>query len=218
MIHIAVRVRELISSNVDALVEKAGNPAKMLQMLRSEIEESLITLHGDLSKARRQHERLLDKARTTADAAEEWTARAKTAIDHKREDLARSALLAREDGRMRAEELREEALELESRISELVEATEKLEGKRADAIARIATLPTSTPEDATHDGGDTKAERHLDRIERMERRVDFKAETRAEPTPASVEAEIAVLQREADLSAELTAMKAAAKPGKRKSA
>ncbi|QKG72088.1 PspA/IM30 family protein [Erythrobacter mangrovi] len=216
MIHIAVRARELISSNVDALIEKAGNPVKMLQLLRTEIEESLITLNGDLGKARRRHERLLSQAQATADAAEGWTAKAKLAMDHKREDLARSALLAREDGRMKAEALRKEALDLESEIAELAEASEKLETKRAEAMARIAAVPTSDQAGDTRASGDTKAERHLDRIERMERRVDFKVEVRAEPTPATVEEEIAALQRDADLAAELAAMKTTTKPGKRK--
>jgi len=39
MITIAIRERELVSSNVDTLVSKAGDQRKMLRLLQSEIED-----------------------------------------------------------------------------------------------------------------------------------------------------------------------------------
>ncbi|HEY6964521.1 MAG TPA: PspA/IM30 family protein, partial [Erythrobacter sp.] len=102
MITIAIRVRELVSSNVDSLVSKAGDPRKMLRLLQSEIEETLIALHGDAAKAKRQRERMEDSATRLSAAAEEWTGKAKIAIDHGREDLARAALLTREAERAKA--------------------------------------------------------------------------------------------------------------------
>lgn len=219
MIHIAVRVRELVSSNVDSMVGSASNPAKMLKLLRTEIEESLITLHGDLSKAKRQHERLLAEAEATSARAEEWTAKARTAMDHKREDLARSALLAREDERAEAEKLRDAARDASETVKELTDAIERLEAKRTEAIAKLKDLPREAQGASAAGTGDTKAERHLDRIERMERRVDLTSEARAQPAPASVDAEIAALRRDAELAAELAAMKARAgstKPATRK--
>ena len=212
MIHIAVRVRELVSSNVDSLVGKASDPAKMLHHLRTEIEESLITLHGDLAKAKRQHERLIEQADAKAEGAEEWTAKAKTAMDHKREDLARSALLARENERVAADKLRSEANELAAGIEQTEDAIEKLGAKRSEAVARAPDLPVTEKNSACPSTDDNTIDRRLDRIERMERRVEFANETREEPVPANIDAEIAALQRDADLTAELAAMKSASKP------
>ena len=218
MIHIAVRVRELVSSNVDSLVDRASNPAKMLGNLCTEIEESLIALHGDLTKAKRRAERCAEKAPAVAAQAEEWTAKAKTAMDHKREDLAHSALLAREDERARAKSLAAEAKEAGEEAAEIEATIATLETKRKEVSARLKSMPGAKDTCSPDAGGDSATDRRLDRIERMERRVGFASDDRAEPAPASVEAEIASLQRDADIAAELAAMKStgAKKPAAKK--
>lgn len=212
MIHVAVRIRELVSSNVDTIVDQASNPAKMLRLLRTEIEESLISLHGNLSRARRQEDRLSDATRIAAEEAEQWTSKAKTAIDHKREDLARSALLAREDGRARAKALEEEVVKVGTAIKEIEQAIADLESKREEANARLAAIPSSGTSSSQVSACDSKAERHLDRIDRIERRVGFANDGVAEPALASIDAEIAALQRDADIHAELASMKSSSRP------
>lgn len=213
MIHIAVRVRELVSSNVDTMVGKAGNPRKMLKLLLTEIEESLIGLHGDLTKTRREHERLVAHGDKLAEEAEAWTAKAKTAVDHKRDDLAKSALLAREGGRKAASKAREEAETLASDVEEIEAAVKELEAKREDVLARIKALPANDcGSGASHtSAGDSKTARRMDRIDTIERRVNFGTEDAgkaSDATPADVDAEIAALQRDSDIAAELAAMKA----------
>ena len=54
MFHIAIQIRDLISSNVSNMVDCATDPAKMLKQLRREIEESIIALRGDEGQARRR--------------------------------------------------------------------------------------------------------------------------------------------------------------------
>ena len=127
MITIAIRAREIVSSNVDSLVSKAGEPRKMLRLLQSEIEETLIALHGDAARAKRQRERLSDTAARLAAGAEEWTGKAKIAIDHGREDLARAALLTREAERAKAAGIEQVAfdrsgLQYHGRVQALAEA------------------------------------------------------------------------------------------------
>lgn len=220
MIHIAVRVRELVSSNVDTMVGKASNPRKMLKLLLTEIEESLIGLHGDLTKTQREHGRVVERADKLAQEAEAWTAKAKTAVDHKRDDLAKSALLARENGRAQAHEAREEAETVAAQVDEIQSAVNELEAKREDVLARIKALPANDGGAvASHkSAGDSKTARRMDRIDTIERRVNFGTEDAgkaADATPADVDAEIAALQRESDIAAELAAMK---KPTAKKAA
>ena len=81
----------------------------MLRLLQSEVEDALITLHGDVSKARRAHQRKAEAAQRLANTAEEWTGKAKVAVDHGREDLARAALLARESDRQKVEDMKAES-------------------------------------------------------------------------------------------------------------
>ncbi|WP_428028078.1 PspA/IM30 family protein [Altererythrobacter sp.] len=215
MIHIAVRIRELAASNLDTLVGKAGNPQKMLRLLRTEIEESLVALHSDLARAQRKAAQLADKARQVEEDAQGWTVKAKTAVDHKREDLARSALLAREDGLAHARALEAEADQTSQQAGEIEQAIAQLESKREDVNARlqsaVAERPAPTPPPASTSVSDSKATRLLDRIDRIERRTNFANENQAEAAPVDIDVEIAALQREADIGAELAAMKSASK-------
>lgn len=218
MIHTAVRVRELVASNVDAMIDKASDPAKMLGRLCTEIEESLISLHGELTQVRRRAERCREMAEKVAAKAEDWTAKAKVAMDHKREDLARSALLAREDDRAKAKSLEADADDAIALAGEIEKTVIGLEAKRKEVSAQLKSMTAGRKSCAPDETGDTRTDQHLDRIARMERRVDYRAGDRAEPAPASVEEEIASLQRESDIAAELAAMKSGGgkKPAARK--
>ncbi|MFM7378214.1 MAG: PspA/IM30 family protein [Erythrobacter sp.] len=95
MFRIAIQIKELISSNVTSAIESASNPAKMLTLLQREIEESIINLTGEHTRVS-QTKRRLEASLTQHDLREaDWSDKAKTAMDHGREDLARQALLAR---------------------------------------------------------------------------------------------------------------------------
>ncbi len=213
MITIAIRAREIVSSNVDSLVSKAGEPRKMLRLLQSEIEEALIALHGDAAKARRQQARMQETATRLAADAEEWTAKAKIAVDHGREDLARAALLTREAERAKAADTAEAAAVLGTQIKEAAAVITELEAKRAAITARIAELAPT--EAAAKPASDTHIDRRIDRIEALERRAEFAAVPTATPSPTALDDEIAGLQQASAIEAELAALKATATPAKK---
>jgi phage shock protein A len=216
MITIAIRAREIVSSNVDSLVSKAGEPRKMLRLLQSEIEETLIALHGDATRAKRQRERLSDTTARLAAGAEEWTGKAKIAIDHGREDLARAALLTREAERAKAADAAASAAALGDQIAEATAVIADLEAKRTAITARIAELVKA--EAATQPAAaaaDTDVDRRIDRIEALERRAGFVDVPGEAPSPASLNDEIAGLQKASAIEAELAALKATAGPAKK---
>jgi phage shock protein A len=217
MITIAIRVRELVSSNVDTLVSKAGDQRKMLRLLQSEIEETLITLHGDAAKARREQGRLSDAAARIAEGAESWTDKAKVALDHGREDLARAALLTREAERAKAADAARDAAALETQIAEVTEVIADLEAKRTAITARIADLAKAeqVAAKAAAPAADSALDKRIDRIDALERRADFVDVPADAPSPASIEEEIAALQQASAIEAELAALKAGSTPAKK---
>ena len=192
----------------------------MLRLLQSEIEEGLITLHGDLAKTTREATRTANLAKDVAKEAESWTDKAQVAVDHNREDLARAALLARESERQRAEELKTEAKALSSSLPELEEAIAALETKRVDITDRIEALrpDTAAPPKGEAPRKDSHLDKRMDRIDEMERRAGFAATDDSETlaNPGDIEAEIAGLQQSSALDAELAAMKASPKKPARK--
>jgi phage shock protein A len=216
MITIAIRAREIVSSNVDSLVSKVGEPRKMLRLLQSEIEETLIALHGDTAKAKRQQARLKDSAARLAEAAEGWTGKAKIAVDHGREDLARAALLAREAERAKAAETAAAAEALTAQIADAAAVIADLEAKRGAIAARITDLARQAgAETAVKAAADSAIDQRIDRIEALERRAGFADLPKDAPSPATLDDEIARLQQASAIEAELAAMKGKAAPARR---
>src|SRR5688572_20992367 len=137
MLHIAIQVRELATSNLNSLVRSASNPEKMLRLLQGRLQEAVIALQGDLTRAERQAERLRAEAAQLAATAAGWTDKAKTAMDHKREDLARAALLAREDAQQSADRALAEAEAQAGQARETAGVVQQLEAKLAETGERL---------------------------------------------------------------------------------
>lgn len=225
---IIVQVKELVSSNVSAIVESAANPAKMLRHLRKTIEETDINLHGELTKLRRRHERTLAEAEALVRRSDDWSDKARIAMSKGREDLARAALLAREDGKLLAVEKRRDASALEAEIAEAEDALKLLVKKLAETNAqlKLADAKQTAPAPAAKAGPlDSSTTRRLDHIATLERRIGFAADdvpALGTVSEADIEAEIAGMQRDDAVDAQLEQLKdevskEAKKPAKRKS-
>ena len=214
-VQILIQVRELVSSNVSAMVETATSPAKMLRHLRKTIEETDIALHGELTKLRRRHERALAEAETLVKRSDDWSDKARIAMSKGREDLARAALLAREDGKLLAEERRRDSSALEAEIAEGEDALKLLAGKLAETneqlkLADAQKVAGTPPRHA--EVRDSNTTRRLDHIATLERRIGFalddtpaKEKTLSE---AEIDAEILGIQRSDAVDAQLEQLKA----------
>lgn len=207
MVRIAIKVRELVSSNVSSALDSASNPAKMLANLQREIEEVLIDLHGDIAKARRLKERKQAEIEKGRWAEADWGDKAKLAMDHGREDLARQALMAREDCRTSIEATEREILQLEEDIAQMEEAERQLEAKRADVRRRHADQRAA--DDTSGDKASaSRTERRIDHIDSLEKRTAFATEdSKGACTNASVEREIEEMRRERKVEEDLAALR-----------
>ena len=213
MLNFVVQVNQLVSCNLNSMVTAASNPVKMLGLFQRELQEYIIALQSDLGRARRQQERLASQALELDAKAADWTDKAKLAMDHKREDLARSALLAREQTLADAETARAGAQAAQAEADQLARAMADLEAKLAETSARIAEERTrATPAAGGGAPAANRSERVMDRVATLEKRLDFATQPQPAPGPASVDAEIEQLRRDSKVSEELAAMKAAARP------
>ena len=220
---IAIQIRELVSSNVSNLVESATDAKKMLNLLRKQIEETIISLQGDLTKSRRRAERLEREAGELTAAIDGWQDKARIAMNHKREDLARSALLAKEDARLQAAQRAAEAAAAAAEAAEIDAAIVQLEAKHGEVLERLknfvepARAARANPVAGLFADRGSATERKLDHLSQLEKRVSFASaagDGDAPASPASVEAELAKLERAATVEAELAALKSSARQAK----
>jgi phage shock protein A len=105
---IIARTRDIIGSNVNALLDKAENPEKLVRYIVREMEDTLVELKASCAGAlatEKRIERELDAAKTRA---AHWSENARLAVEKGRDDLAREALVEKRRHRERVSGLEEE--------------------------------------------------------------------------------------------------------------
>ena len=212
MFRIAIEVRDLISSNVSSALDRASEPAKLLLRLQREIEEALVGLTGDMSKARRHNMRLSTRLEDTRGQIDEWQDKAKSAMNKGREDLARQALIAREDTRLAASKIEEEIAAVEASLIDMQEVEIQLEAKRDDVRMRLADQLAAdrlAPVASRSDSGDRTVDRRLGQIEALEKRTGYALNgSQAAARKAAVNRELDDMRRESAVDSELDALRA----------
>jgi len=126
---IFTRLRDIINSNINAMLDKAENPEKLLKLMIQEMEDTLIEIKAQCAQAMAQSKtygRMVEEARGRA---AEWAAKARLAMEKGREDLAREALVEKRRYQERAESLEGQAHDSEVLIAQYQNDITQLEAK-----------------------------------------------------------------------------------------
>ena len=90
---IFTRLRDIVNSNLNAMLDKAEDPEKLIRLMIQEMEDTLVEIRASCAEAM-AHEKKVQRTREAVIAnAQQWEQRAQLAVNRGREDLAREALL-----------------------------------------------------------------------------------------------------------------------------
>lgn len=210
------RLGDIIAANMNDILEKAEDPAKMIRLIIMEMEETLVEVRAsaartiaDQKEARRTLVRL--------DAAQaSWAEKAALALSKGREDLAKAALLEKQKLAQMAQQIEHDMHLMDEALVKHEEDIQKLEAKLREARARQASIVNrlETLENRARMRrmmSSPRIDEAFHRFEMMERRVDL-AEGRVESydlgRTRTLEDEIAELKANDEVEAELAALKA----------
>ncbi|MCK6586120.1 MAG: PspA/IM30 family protein [Polyangiaceae bacterium] len=134
------RMGKVISSNVNALLDKAEDPKKSLDLILEEMKEQVRAAKKELVEGVAAEKVLRKKVEELDKEAEKWEKRAELALKAEDEKLAREALVQKK--RVVSERDRAEALRAEQRAAVLNMKTEleRMEAKQEELQARKGTL------------------------------------------------------------------------------
>jgi len=126
---IFTRVSDIIHSNINAMLDKAEDPEKLIRLMIQEMEDTLVEIKASCAGAmatKKKVQRELDEALARAD---QWGHKAQLAVNKGREDLAREALIEKRRYRERAEALEREASECDALVDQYQDDIVQLEDK-----------------------------------------------------------------------------------------
>ncbi len=173
------RLRYVIAANVNALIEKAEDPEKLLRALIREMEdasEEARMASADLLAEQQHLERLEGQL---SDEAAQWQRRAENAVTENRDDLARAALKAKSEISDRHESVRHEQELVRDRVTQMEQDMLTLKSKLAGAKVKLKGMyvgkePRAVigPRKDRLSPGERKIRRAMDRFDHLQAQVE----------------------------------------------
>lgn len=134
------RFSDIVNSNINALLDKAEDPEKMVRLIIQEMEDTLVEVRSSSAKTIAEKKDLQRVVSRLQEEVADWQAKAELALSKEREDLARAALIERQKAADQAETVAADIANLDEHISKLQDEVAQLQEKLADAKARQKSM------------------------------------------------------------------------------
>jgi phage shock protein A len=171
------RLTDIINANLNAVLDRAEDPEKMIRQMIHEMEDTLVEVRSNAARMIADRKGL-ERRRGRLDQAQgEWRRKAELALSKEREDLARAALVEKAKLAQDLADLDDELGHLDDALSKYEADIDKLEAKLREAKAKqkviVARQATATSRlKVRRQVHDRRIDDALVRFEQMERRVD----------------------------------------------
>jgi phage shock protein A len=209
------RMSDIVNSNINAMLDKAENPEKMVRLIIQEMEDTLVEVRSAAARAiadRKELERRMSHATGEAD---EWQRRAELAITKGRDDLAKAALAEKKQVEGAQGSLLEQHKEVDLGLVKLNDDIAALQAKLADAKHRQKLLETRHDTAAyrlkarsrIHDERINDALGRFDHYERKLQDMEGKVEAYDLGKQHDLDRQFADLETDEHVEAELVALK-----------
>lgn len=134
------RFSDIVNSNINALLDKAEDPEKMVRLIIQEMEDTLVEVRSSSAKTIAEKKELQRVVNRLQEEVADWQAKAELALSKEREDLARAALIERQKAAEQADAVAADIANLDEHIGKLQDEVSQLQEKLADAKARQKSM------------------------------------------------------------------------------
>jgi len=130
---IFTRFRDIINSNLNAMLDRAEDPEKLIKLMIREMEDTLVELKASCAGVMAQAKKIERQTVDAQDRADYWGGKAGLAVSKGRDDLAREALVEKRNCQERVERLEKERSDHQGLIDQYKEDIRQLEDKLGSA-------------------------------------------------------------------------------------
>jgi len=212
---IFTRFSDIVNSNINAILDKAEDPEKIVRLMIQEMEDTLVEVRSAAARSIADKKDLNRKLERLEREEREWDNKAELALRKGREDLAKAALVEKSRATAAVELIRGDYAAIDEGLTKLNQDIAKLESKLQDAKARqkslLARHKTANSRLAARKKiHDYKIDDAMIRFEQYTRRIDD-VEGRIEAydlgLPKDLNHEFAGLEAEESVAKELAELK-----------
>ena len=212
---IFTRFSDIVNSNINAILDKAEDPEKIVRLMIQEMEDTLVEVRSAAARSIADKKDPNRRLEALDREVHDWDGKAELAMRKGREDLAKAALIEKSRVNAAAVALKEDYLAVEDGLGKLNQDIARLESKLEDAKARQKSLlarhkTASSRLAARKKIYDYKIDDAMIRFEQYTRRIDD-VEGRVEAydlgLPKDLNHEFAGLEAEETVKKELDELK-----------
>ena len=209
------RFSDIVNANINAVLEKAEDPEKIIRLMIQEMEDTLVEIRSAAAKCIADRKELGRHIEHLDREQAQWAERAELAVRRDREDLARSALSEKQAIGDRVEQMTLELESLDGQLEKFNSDITQLQGKLDDAKTRQRSIvirhkTANSQLSARKHIHDDRIDEMLFRFENAEQRID-RVESEAEAINLgrgkNLADEIADLEQDDRVEAELADLK-----------
>lgn len=223
------RLSDIINSNLNALLDRAEDPEKLVRLIIQEMEDTLVEVRSTAVKTIAERKEILRRIESFVADRDDWARKAELAIEKGREDLAKGALHARARAAEMVADLERQLGLVDGAVAKTGEDIARLQAKLDEAKNREKALR------ARHDAAssrlkvrtqlhDSRIDDAFERFSAVERKLDElegkvevhdlgRGKSLAEEF-AELEADDAVERELAELKARVAARQGGANPAR----
>ena len=171
------RMTDIVNSNINALLDKAEDPEKMVRLIIQEMEETLVEVRTTSARAIADKKEQVRRREHFAGEAGDWERKAELAISKERDDLARAALVEKSKADEMVDAIAGELAALDDTLAKLNNDIHALQQKIKDAKVRQSAIVVRGQAAKSRLGvrrqlNDHSIEDAMNRFEQYERKMD----------------------------------------------
>lgn len=134
------RLTDIVNSNLNAILDKAEDPEKIIRLVIQEMEETLVEVRSSAARTIADQKDIGRKLKRLDEIQKDWARKAELAINKGREDLAKAALVEKSKAAETATALAEEKDHLSEALARHEDDIVKLEQKLREARAKKSSI------------------------------------------------------------------------------
>ncbi len=137
---IFTRFSDIVNSNINAILDKAEDPEKIVRLMIQEMEDTLVEVRSAAARSIADKKDLNRKLTALEREASEWDGKAELALRKGREDLAKAALVEKSRAAAAADIVKSDYSAIDDGLAKLNDDIARLEAKLKDAKSRQKAL------------------------------------------------------------------------------